>query len=717
LANLKITDEFGLNTSLDLRDDSPLAQAKLTHLASIGQPLSGEVNNPIDQTSLKGFSFGIDCSSPSALIGNATNVTLGTGACGAVSIVRAVNKTLFDDDTFWPTIEIKPDQCWIGLELDITADADLQGQADGFGIGVKGTAKLGATTYTLIHSSNGRFPSFLDALKTALDHFYIPSSADALCNQAMETVCATELSGTVTFSGSYQLPVAINALASADLDFNYKISVAPETTLKISGSIAISGDLIVRSQNTDNVTLRIGIYKKRGSVLTASFAAEAGIGVDHGSTDLSAGFLNTVFRGVDSTKAGITGKDAENLNAALKECIDRSLSIAVNASCSAAVTDEPAVVYEVDLSSGSTDETTTALKAALRGDWTRISQLGNARLMRNIVTDAKEYKHKIGINLFGLYNAATIESYVRSCTILHDENGQVAVIDKTRASRITVAATPYAADTDKLRVALAQDFLSTATYAVVASRVNVKIVTQQSYFSYHQKLTRQEMRDHILLGAALNLMDKNSWDSTLSANPVFPHARISTSAKYNTDPTLGLFFANPAQHQPRSRVEIERIGRDAMIAVIDPADPAGIERLAVLRNDQIWNAMNANGNMGSFGFIPGLEQLAPPVLGAVAADWASIAWLADSITQAAPKLADLLTYLDSTPAGDFSRSPEFTAKSKAFQNVLGSVTRKTNAAFAGGWGMAVVFALAGKRADRTMDISWSSITRHYEANS
>jgi hypothetical protein len=30
MADLQITDEFGLNTSVQLRDDSPLAKAKLT---------------------------------------------------------------------------------------------------------------------------------------------------------------------------------------------------------------------------------------------------------------------------------------------------------------------------------------------------------------------------------------------------------------------------------------------------------------------------------------------------------------------------------------------------------------------------------------------------------------------------------------------------------------------------------------------------------------
>jgi hypothetical protein len=95
MADLQITDEFGLNTSVQLRDDSPLARAKLTHLASITQALKDEIDKPIDQTSLKDVTIGVDCSTPQSLIGSATSITAGTGVSGAISILRPVDKTLF----------------------------------------------------------------------------------------------------------------------------------------------------------------------------------------------------------------------------------------------------------------------------------------------------------------------------------------------------------------------------------------------------------------------------------------------------------------------------------------------------------------------------------------------------------------------------------------------------------------------------------------------
>src|ERR1700692_4707333 len=100
MADLQITDEFGLNTSLQLRDDSPLAKAKLTHLASITQSLKDEIDKPIDLTSLKDVTFGVDCSTPQALIGSSAGITVGAGVSGAISILRPVDKTLFPDDTF-----------------------------------------------------------------------------------------------------------------------------------------------------------------------------------------------------------------------------------------------------------------------------------------------------------------------------------------------------------------------------------------------------------------------------------------------------------------------------------------------------------------------------------------------------------------------------------------------------------------------------------------
>jgi hypothetical protein len=82
----------------------------------------------------------------------------------------------------------------------------------------------------------------------------------------------------------------------------------------------------------------------------------------------------------------------------------------------------------------------------------------------------------------------------------------------------------------------------------------------------------------------------------------------------------------------------------------------------------------------------------------------------------APKLAELLALLDTISPDGFSVNPQFTEKSKAFRNVLGDFVQKTHASFVGGWGIAVVFALAGINSSRAMDISWSGMTKHYDSS-
>ena len=49
MADLQPTGEFGLNTSVQLRDDLRLAKSKLTHLASITHALKHEIDKLIDQ--------------------------------------------------------------------------------------------------------------------------------------------------------------------------------------------------------------------------------------------------------------------------------------------------------------------------------------------------------------------------------------------------------------------------------------------------------------------------------------------------------------------------------------------------------------------------------------------------------------------------------------------------------------------------------------------
>jgi hypothetical protein len=716
MSTISITDTVGLVENLDIRDDSPLAKAKLTQLISTSEALLKDFTKPVDQTDISTASLGAQLTTPSSLITGAENLTLTGGVNCDLSVLTPTDKFLFAADGFSPTIPILPNQSWVGFEVNTNLGASLSAAADGFGVAVEGTAELAVTTFTLIETAAPPLPLLKDAIVSALEHFSVAVTAQSLRQQSPGTVNVTDLSGTVIITGSYSVPISVSPFASANLPFNFPASVAPVATVEIAGSLAIAGEFVVRSHKVSDGVLQFGVYKKKGTTLTASITAEAGVEGTVGDTDLLSKLLNAVLPAVDVSKAGIPEATAATLNGVIKQSLDRSIAVSLNATCSAATTHEAAILYEINLIQGDATKTDKALGSALKGDWTLITLLPNAKSLRNITVETKEQKRVLSLNLLGFYNATSVTDYVRTCTILHDENCQLTITDQVNASRVRAISTPYATDPDKLRTALAQDFITTATYAVVASRLNLQLTLVQDYFDYADKMNVQQFRQDLLLGSALGLFPEDEFSSVLGRNSLFLHARVSASLHYDTAAVMSIFFSDPESHFPRTQDQLESIGRATMASLIDPSGPVNPSRIAILSNAAAWAAMDSNGDTANFKFLPELAGLNEVQLSDVTVDWVSVRWWADTISKVAPQLAKTLAIIDGINATDPTTDPGFMKQRDSLATVLGAVSKQTKAAFVSTWGPAVIFALSGKHASIIMDVAWDSCTKHFERN-
>jgi len=439
--------------------------------------------------------------------------------------------------------------------------------------------------------------------------------------------------------GSYAVPLSLRAFATANLPFNFSLNVAPSATAKIAGSLAVTGDLLVRSHKLSDVLLRLGVYKKQGSTLSASLTASAGVGVQGGGTELLGAVLNAALPPVDVANTGMPPELAKALNGVIKDSVDRSISIGLNATCSASTTHEAAILYEIRLDQGDPAKTDLALSAALRGDWTLLAILHNATLIRDISVETKERKSTLSINLLGFYNAVSVTDYVSKCTILRDDTGQLTILDALTSSRIAATSTPYAADAHRLRTALAQDFITTASYIAVGTKLNLTLTLSQDFMDYSNFMSPQQLRNDLLLGSVLKLFPQGAFDADLSRSTPFPHARVSCGVKYDNAAVLSIFFKDAALRTPRSRDEIESVGRTAMAALLDPSNQINAARIQILLNDGAWAAMDDDGNTASFGLLPQLRGLNVTEVNDVGVDWVSIRWWADSISKVAPHLA------------------------------------------------------------------------------
>ena len=711
MASVKITDNVNLTTEMALREDSILAKAKLTQLAATAGTLFKDFNKPIDMADEKSAALGAMFDSPSLLNDDLGALSIQTGINCGLSIKTAADKLLFEDDGFSPVIPIVASQAWMGVEFDLFAGMSGAASTNGVGVSLAADGKISCATYTLFSMSP--LPQLIDAAATAFSNFSLSTSAAAIRKQPAGTVNVTDVSGSVTTSVSFDQPFSLNALASANLPFNVSASIQPKVTLELAGSVEITGDFLVRCYKISDSVARMGIYKKHGTSLSVSLTAAAGIQGKVAGDDVLAMLLKTALHGVDVAAAGITGANAATLNDVIRRGMNRSLSAQVNATCSAAFTHEAALLYDVQLDAGDATATDAALGLALHGNWTSLETLPNARRIRNISVETVEKQRSLTVNLLGFYSAISTTDYLKTCTILVDDAGHVTITDKIDASRISASTSPYAADSDKLRQALMEDFLCTATYAVMSGRLNLDLSVMQSYAYYKRNMSREDMRESVLLGYSLGLIPRGSLDATLQDTPSFNHAYINAVVRYDTAALMSVFYKDPASRMQRTNAELEQAGREAMCALLDPSDPTNAVRLAVLKNPDAWNQMDEIGNVAAFHSIPALSRLGATELAVVSADWISIVWWATAVSRIAPALSAAMDALNKAPADKPTEDPEFLKARAKLSNVLGAVTRNTSAAFVHGWGAAVMFALSGMHGVAEMDLTWNSKNLHF----
>jgi hypothetical protein len=183
--------------------------------------------------------------------------------------------------------------------------------------------------------------------------------------------------------------------------------------------------------------------------------------------------------------------------------------------------------------------------------------------------------------------------------------------------------------------------------------------------------------------------------------------------RYDTTALLNIFYKDPWSQTQRSRLELEQVGRTVMCALLDPSDDTDAARLSILKNDNAWTQMDGIGNTALFHNIPYLSHLSATELSAVSADWISIVWWAEALSRIAPALSAAIAALAKAPGDNPAQDAVFMKARAKLANVLGAVTRNTDAAFVHGWGAAVMFALSGKHGSPEMDLTWNSKNLHF----
>ena len=363
-------------------------------------------------------------------------------------------------------------------------------------------------------------------------------------------------------------------------------------------------------------------------------------------------------------------------------------------------------------------QTDSALAAALRGDWSKLETLPNAHRVRNIVRELHDRNHKLNLNLLGLYNATSVSDYLKSSTVIHDEHGQIAMVDEASAKSLSAGTTPYAAKSDKLRLALAQAFVATVAYGASLGKIGVTSFTvRQSLLDYKAQANASDLTREISLARAVGLALNEEWDAVCKSSGLFNWSKFYLDARYDSRSVMRLFYVDVDKRTPHLPSALDRIGRETKVMLLDPAATNSMQRRMALNNDDIWVAMNSCGNVAAFKTIPGLARLDPTATGAIAADWTDIRWWSDALQSVTPKLTAVLKAAEHSKSVNPLADSDFMAARKSLENALAKLTSKTQSAFGDGWGLAVMYRLAkDPSVEVEMDIGWNNQFEHYHSN-
>jgi hypothetical protein len=570
MAQITIGDLTG-SAQIDVPGNSLVGKSQLTALTTAASDVIAALPKPVTDASFQGAKFSAAFDKPSIPF-KGNKVEIKASVNSTLSVARAADSPLFGKDNY-DSVDINNKECWVGFELDTMLDANVAiPLPNGFGVSFEASSAPSFATYILIPDAQAPNTSLEAAISNSLKSFEILGSSADVLSIPKDTIYTNDLSGTVTVGGSWALPLAVNQLSLADakLPFNSSVSVSPAVTIKVGGSIAITSEFSVRFRRSAPNLVRIGLYKKKGTTLAASFKAGAGVRANLGNTDLIKAFFSAVDPTIDTSV--LQPGESAKIKQVLSDSLDRSLAISLNAACSAAFSDEAAMVYEVDVTAQD-QATKDAVDQALGGDWTGISTLPNARKIRNVITETVEKKFTVNVNFLGLYNYRSVADFVRSMQVITNlEDGSVVITDSVTAKNIVTASTPLAADPDRLRAALYEGFLATATYKALLAGVGAAATfgATQDLLIYHDSMGYRDALKQLNAGQELGVLPASVRGGLPAVGAAVHHARFAASCTYSNDDVQRFFFTDIQAFTPRTSVDLKKIGRSVLAGLLTP---------------------------------------------------------------------------------------------------------------------------------------------------
>ena len=648
-------------------------------------------------------------------LGLALETDVPVGAAGELSISGGANMTLgvhqsgskiFAASDLQAPVTVPHGTSYTSLTLEALFKAGISGVAGSGAIGFGFQAGT-AVRYAYFHPFDivAAAPTTGDAVASMIEAAVFPADADDLRELSVGGFASVAGEGEISFRGSATLSSSANILATPGLPIVGTVALTQGASVKVDAAWTLSGEFELRVSKPDATRAHLSFYRRRGRSLTVAAQAFAGVSATIRGKDRLAALMTAISPNPEAdllalVDAGLGDEPIEAIQRAVAASIDRSLTLSAQLQVSALREDEALFAYEIDVAQLG-DSERSAIRSALHGQLTAIDALadrpsGPVRAISSAIRQLRERKSSWRINLLGILNVASFFELVRDGTVTFDPvSGALTAADKISARRIRVTSRPLESDSEKLRRVLLESLMVTAAYQ--ASRAlgsTVSLTAEHVYVEQHGRTKRQELEDHYRTLVALGLCDTVERDARLGTAAEFGASTFSIQNRFDAAACDAIFLNSDGK--ARAKADYERLGRQALLAVLPSDDPTRAYRRQPLASDEMWSRVRELGGAIETA-LPEHIRHDPVRLNVVRGDVFTVMWWAHAMSRAATELVAMRTFLNQRDAATLSSSQDFLKARAELSEALGKVVAQTEARFDDPWDVLAMDAAAAGR--------------------
>jgi hypothetical protein len=719
MPNITLSDSSSASIDAAVLDTSAIGKTPNAVLHFLRSDVIGALDQTLDKVQINMVSTGFNFNPSFSFNGGSATFQAGGGLTGEIDLYKpsgaGVSSQLFTEDQYGTSIDMG-DSVYLALAFQLGMQAGGSEGSGAFCIQPNMTSGATAKFYLPFAPSSGIYPTLKAALVDLCNSYALPSSIDDLRKLTTGTVLTFDASGTIEFDASVDVLAAVSPTATPGIVNSFgPVSISAGPSVTVAGEFSLTGELQVRIWKKSETEIQLGYYKKRGSSLQLSCDESVGVNVRVAHFDVLAKIYELLGDSgkLDETwlKQNVPDAVAQEVATAYQTSVQRKLSIAIDAECDSAVTNQSAFSWKFNLPTLDADGI-KAFDSALHGDLSRLmskNALPNGVLKVGSVFDRiKDRGHTLTFNFLGLFDHATVSDSLVDISSKVSEDGQLILTDTAHVTRLSADVTPFI-KSEQLQKVVAEDCVSTIGYLASCGSLAPSVKVNYRYFDYKSHANVSDLGLFISIAEKLlGTFKTDDWSSTVQS--MLPSQQASFLAEFVYDDKTGRRLFVDQNSISRQIPDYEQIGRTATL--ITPGITLSDSFAPWLADDFKWKQIRDAGTMQNFCSIIGVDQLTPPAWATVSFTWTLhiILW-AGAMHSAATAFQNLLQYLDANARSISWQDQEFMRRRQTFASQLNTAIQKAPL-FHNALGLLIMFNGA-QPSEQTVTIRYGGLSKTY----